>query len=163
MRSILRSVGSAAAGGLYGAVALTVLRLFARRAGLVDKMVPDLIEEWVLREPSAPGTLGRHHAVDRALHLASGAAWGALAGPSLATARRGSFLWGAGLGAGLWAASLIAPHMRRTGPRDEWMVSGPARMASLLAHVLYGLSVQLAARQVRPEEPAPRSQVWRRP
>lgn len=34
-----------AVGGLYGAVAMSVLRLGLHRAGLIDKMVPQAVEE----------------------------------------------------------------------------------------------------------------------
>ena len=34
-----------ALGGIYGAAAMSILRLAARRAGVIDKMVPQVVEE----------------------------------------------------------------------------------------------------------------------
>ena len=76
-------------------------------------------------------------------------AWGALAAPVLGQRQRKSFLWGAGLGASLWAigmVGLLRKH-RASGPAG-WRATGPAQMVNVLAHLLYGLSVQLAAREV---------------
>jgi len=72
-----------------------------------------------------------------------------LAVPVLERPPRKSFLWGAGLGAGLWAIGMIGllPKHRASGPAG-WRATGPAQMVNVLAHLLYGLSVQLAAREV---------------
>ena len=37
-----------ALGGIYGAAAMSILRLAARRAGVIDKMVPQVVEQWTL-------------------------------------------------------------------------------------------------------------------
>jgi hypothetical protein len=149
--SALTRIGAGVVGGLYGAGAMTILRLSARRAGLIDKMVPELIEEWLLREPpgGTEAEKARRNVLHQALHLAYGAAWGALAVPVLERPPRKSFLWGAGLGAGLWAIGMIGllPKHRASGPAG-WRATGPAQMVNVLAHLLYGLSVQLAAREV---------------
>lgn len=151
MTSKLTRLGAGMVGGLYGAAAMTILRLSARRAGLIDKMVPELIEEWLLNEP--PGATkadrARRSVANQALHLAYGAAWGALAAPVLGQRQRKSFLWGAGLGATLWAVGMVGlmPKHRTSGPVG-WRATPPAQMVNVLAHLLYGLSVQLAAREV---------------
>ena len=41
------AVLAGAVGGLYGAAAMSVLRLGLHRAGLMDKMVPQAVEEWI--------------------------------------------------------------------------------------------------------------------
>lgn len=68
---------------------------------LLTKMVPELIEEWLLNEP--PGTT-KADRTRRSKHRASGPA--------------------------------------------GWRAAGPAQTVNVLAHLLYGLSVQLAAREV---------------
>ena len=156
MKSKLTSLAAGTVGGLYGAAAMTIVRLSARRAGLIDKMVPELVEEWLLQEPPGGSARdrARRHVANQALHLAYGAAWGALAAPVMVRARRKSFLWGAGLGAGLWAVGMIGllPRHRNVAQNDAgqngWRATGPAQMVNILAHLLYGLSVQLAAREV---------------
>lgn len=152
MRPLVRSLAAGTVGGLYGAIVMTVLRFSARRAGVSDRMVPALIEEWLLREPERGPVAGRarHPVADQALHLAYGATWGALSAPALAKAKRGSFLWGVGLGMGLWIVGML-----RTTPRQGAMApngrraGAPAQAVNMLAHLLYGLSVQLAARETR--------------
>jgi hypothetical protein len=43
--------------GLYGADAMTAMRLGTRRAGIIDKMVPRAVEEWLTHrvEAEPPG------------------------------------------------------------------------------------------------------------
>ena len=151
MTSLLTRIGAGVVGGLYGGAAMTILRLSARRAGVIDKMVPELIEEWLLREPpgGSQAQRARRNVAHQALHLAYGAAWGALAAPVLERPPRKSFLWGAGLGAALWGIGMMAllPKHRASGPAG-WRATGPAQMVNVLAHLLYGLSVLLAAREV---------------
>lgn len=148
-RPLLRSLAAGTVGGLYGAIVMTVLRFSARRAGLSDRMVPALIDEWLLREPERGPIAGRvrHPVADQALHLAYGATWGALSAPALAKAKRGSFLWGVGLGMGLWMVGMLRTMPRQT-PNGR-RAGAPAQAVNMLAHLLYGLSVQLAARETR--------------
>lgn len=78
-----RIIGPAAAlhgalGGIYGA--MSILRLAARRAGVVDKMVLQVVEEWTLDRTgmeSSPASKTAHHVLDLtslAAHLAYGLA-----------------------------------------------------------------------------------------
>jgi hypothetical protein len=69
-----------AVGGLYGAAAMSVLRLALHRAGVIDKMVPQAVEEWLSDRLNIdpPGGKAGHHVADQLLHLAYGAGLGAL-------------------------------------------------------------------------------------
>jgi len=70
MRAIYGAVG-----GAVGAACMTVLRMAARRHGLIEKSVPQAAEEWL----AARTTLGRsdhptlHHLADQTMHVGYGA------------------------------------------------------------------------------------------
>lgn len=126
------------------------------RAGLIDKMTPQVIEEWLAarldRSPSG-GDLG-HHVLDQLLHLGYGAAAAATAAPWLArSARRNggrNGLWrGAALGLGLWTVGTLAlfPGLRIARPAHR--SSSVENLVNIAAHVLYGVTVQRLV-----EEPA---------
>jgi hypothetical protein len=65
---------------------MSVIRLGMHRAGVIDKMVPQAVEEWLSDKMASDppgGEVGRQVA-DQALHLAYGVIWAALAAPVLA-------------------------------------------------------------------------------
>lgn len=95
-----------AVGGLYGAAAMSVLRLALHRAGLVDKMVPHAVEEWMSDRLNIdpPGGTAGHHVADELLHLAYGAGLGALGGPMVSGRETRGGLWhGTAFGLASWA------------------------------------------------------------
>ena len=79
-----------ALGALYGSGAMTLGRLVMRRAGHLDKTVPQTVEEWALHELDVPGSGDGpgHFAVDQLLHVLYGMTWGALASPALFAGRQ---------------------------------------------------------------------------
>jgi hypothetical protein len=103
-----------ALGGIYGAAAMSILRLAAHRAGLIDKMLPQVVEEWTLdrtgMKPS-PASKTAHHVLDQFLHLGYGAAMGAVCGSCLVLSR----LVEASGSAALW----VSPY----GPGRPWCCS----------------------------------------
>ena len=63
---------------------MSILRLAARRAGVIDKMVLQVVEEWTLDRTgmeSSPASKTAHYVLDQLLHLGYGAAVGAVCGP----------------------------------------------------------------------------------
>jgi len=147
-----RISGSAAAlhgalGGIYGAAAMSILRLAARRAGIIDKMVPQVVEEWTLdRAGVEPSPAGRtaHHVLDQFLHLGYGAAVGAICEPLLVSLKTRRGLWvGPALGMGLWAGAtmVLFPHFRIARP--AWKSGLEEALTNVAAHLAYGLAVQL--------------------
>jgi hypothetical protein len=72
-------------GALYGAAAMSLIRLGLRRADLIDKMVPQALTEWASEKLGAepPGVPAGHPAADNLLHLVYSVTWGALAAPGL--------------------------------------------------------------------------------
>ena len=149
-RDSLTGLAAGAVGGLYGAAAMSVLRLYARRIGLIDEMVPEFIEQWLLgdEQTGSAADNARRHVAHQALHLAYGAGWGAMAGPLLAKRERGSLLPGVGFGLALWAIGTVGLLPRHRSGRKSWEATAPAQIVNGLAHALFGIAVQLAAQEV---------------
>lgn len=143
-----------ALGALYGSGAMTLVRLGMRRAGLIDKPVPQAVEEWVSHELEAepPGKSAGHFAAEQLLHLGYGLIWGALAAPALfAQRRRRTIGIGAILGLGTWAIGAAGLFPLLQIARPAWKSSAAENLSNIGAHVIFGLAVQLlseeAARQ----------------
>jgi hypothetical protein len=135
-----------AVGGVYGAAAMTLLRLGMHRAGVIDKMVPQVVEEWISDRLAAdpPGREGGHHTLDQLLHLAYGAGWGAIVGPFLTAGNGRGGLWRAGaFGVVLWGVGMLAllPGLRVARP--AWKAGLLENATNVAAHLAYGLAVQL--------------------
>jgi hypothetical protein len=149
-RGIVRSALFGALGGLYGAGAMSVVRLAARRVGLIDKMVPQAVEEWLvnriagrsLRDPAG------HHVLDQLLHLAYGSAWGAVFGPMLNRGPRRSLWLGAAAGTGLWALGMLAMIPSLRVARPVWQSSAGENAVNVTAHVIFGVAVQLLTEEL---------------
>jgi hypothetical protein len=141
-----------AVGGLYGAAAMSVLRLGLHRAGLIDKMVPQAVEEWISERLiiDPPGGQAGHHVADQLLHLAYGASLGALAGPMLSGREARGGLWrGAAFGLASWAFGMLVLVPALRVARPAWR-AGPLENATNIAvHLVFGWAIQLVV-----EEPA---------
>jgi hypothetical protein len=141
-----------AVGGVYGAAAMSILRLGLHRTGLIDKMVPQVVEEWIsdrLKIDPPGGTAG-HHVADQLLHLAYGAGLGALGGPMVSGRERRGGLWrGAAFGLGSWAFGMLVlvPSLRVARP--AWKTGPLENATNIAAHLVFGWAIQLLA-----EEPA---------
>src|SRR5688500_10045183 len=147
-----RAATAGAVGGVYGAAAMTLLRLAMHRAGVIDKMVPQVVEEWISDRLSwdPPGGETGHHTLDQLLHLAYGAGWGAVAGPLLTAGDTRGRLWrGGAFGLGVWAVGMLALLPAFRVARPAWKAGVRENAANIAAHLAYGLAVQLLV-----EEPA---------
>lgn len=133
------AVHGAIAGGI-AAGCMTVLRLLAHRAGLIEQMPPQAVEVW-LKERTRVGVgapAAAHHTADQLIHLGYGLTWGALYGGTLGARRRADLSHGAGLGLFLWAfgSALVFPALGIA--KAPWR-SGPAENAvNIAAHLIYG-------------------------
>lgn len=134
-----------ALGGAIGASCMTVVRLAARRRGLIDKTVSQAAEEWVAsrviafsREPAV------HHLFDQALHVGYGASLGAIYG-LVAGPKRGGVGSGAGFGVLTWlfGSWLMMPMLGVKRP--PWRKSAVENGIDLLAHLIYGVSVDVVS------------------
>jgi hypothetical protein len=126
---------------------MSILRLAARRAGVIDKMVPQVVEEWTLDRTgmeSSPDSKTAHHVLDQFLHLGYGAAVGAVCGPVFVSFKTRRGLWvGAALGVGLWAGATMVLFPRFRIARSAWKSGLQEHLTNIAAHLVYGLAVQL--------------------
>jgi hypothetical protein len=133
--------------GVNGAACMSVLRLAARRANLIDVMPPQVLRESVSGSDAPPGAT---HAADHALHLGIGLAGGA-AYAALPPRTRG-VVSGALFGAGLWAVSILvlAPALgaRRAGEQ----ITEPQGLVNLLAHLAYGALLPVMIRDMTQQD-----------
>jgi hypothetical protein len=144
-----RRIVYGALGGAIGAACMTVVRLAARRRGLVDKTVSQAAEEWLASRTkiAAPRDPAMHHLLDQTLHAGYGASWGALYG--LAASHPGRHRSG-GLGFGIitWLAGswLLMPMLG--AKRPPWRNGVRENGVDLVAHLLYGLTVALVSAEM---------------
>ncbi len=138
-------------GGTIGAASMTPLRLLGRRRGLIDKTVPQAVEEWMAARvevdlaPPARRRPELHHAADHLLHLGYGATLGALYG--LLRGGRKLPVGPAGLvyGAATWFVGtwLVLPRLGVL--RAPWRGTVAENAVNLAAHLLFGVTTALVA------------------
>jgi hypothetical protein len=154
-RDIFDRIIHGAIAGMNGAATMTVLRMLAHRAGLVDEMVPQKVEHWARRllgvgEAPVPAL---HRVLDTALHLAYGATWGGLYGAVLGGRRRSHALPALGFGAGLWGFGMLALFPALGIGRPAWRSRPRENAVNLAVHFVYaevtGFLVDEFARQSR--------------
>lgn len=144
--SSLHPSASALAGSL-AAACMTVVRMAARRRGVIEKTVPQAAEEWL----SHRSGLGRnahpllHHLADQALHIGYGATLGA--GYALATRARPRHAVARGLAYGVatWLAGswLLLPRLR--AKQAAWRRRPSENAVDLLAHLIFGAATAIVA------------------
>jgi hypothetical protein len=137
-------------GALYGAGAMSLIRLGLRRAGLLDKMVPQALTEWASQKLRVKplGMSAGHPAADQLVHLVYSATWGALSAPVLfATGRRRPLWIGGMFGLGLWAIGPMVLFPLLKIARPAWKSSTTENLTNVGTHLLYGLAVQLVTEE----------------
>jgi hypothetical protein len=123
-------------GGLNGAASMSVLRVAARRLGLIDAMPPQVLRE------SLSGHLDRRTALvtpqlaDHAIHLAVGLVGGALYAGLFG--RRAGAASGLAWGTLFWAASLLMFAPVLGVQRAQKQARPPQGAVNLLAHLVWG-------------------------
>jgi hypothetical protein len=125
--------------GAIGAASMTVLRMFAHRAGWIDAMVPQAVEVWVKDKTPLPRprSAATHHVADQLLHLGYGAVAGgayALAVPAHRSAPHERAL---AFGTGLWAfaSTILFPALGIARPL--WRATPKEEIVNWSAHALY--------------------------
>jgi hypothetical protein len=139
------------AAGLVAAGVMSTVRLLAHRAGLIDRMVPQVLQERAAgaADLDVPGGSAGHQLAAEAIHqgvsLAAGGALGAI------TATPG-FAAGVAYGLAIWAVDAVgllpALRVERVG----------GRTVDLIAHGLFGATVAFAMRELASQprlEPEP--------
>jgi hypothetical protein len=147
MKPALRRTIHGALGGAIGAACMTAIRMLARRAGLIQQMVPQAVEAWAhhdtrLALPPLPSQRALHHAADQAMHVAYGATFGAAYGITLGR-RRATPAVVAGFGAGVWllGSFVLLPALKIMRP--EWRAKPREIAVNVAAHLLYAAALGL--------------------
>jgi hypothetical protein len=148
--------------GLNGAACMSALRMAAHRLGLIDRMPPQVLEEWlVARSGSAHLDDAGHHVADHLLHLGIGGTCGLVYAAVLS--RRGRpLVTGAAFGLAIWAVAFSA-LLPRSGATRHAADSRPAENAvNVTAHVLFGAVTGLMTDELARQRRGVRSDVARR-
>jgi hypothetical protein len=167
MRSAWSEMGSeilyGGLAGVVGAACMTPLRIAARRAGLIDKSLHQVMEETFahklgLGRATAPEA---HHAADHLLHFGYGGLQGALY--RLATRRRERTVVKRGLlfGALSWLinGSVVVPALNATRP--IWRARPRENAVNLSAHLLFGLVTALLSDELEKQHHRPTTDLRR--
>jgi hypothetical protein len=147
MKLAVQIIYGALAGSL-SAACMTVIRMAARRRGIIEKTVPQAAEEWLAHRSG----LGRdahpvlHHLTDQALHIGYGATLGVAY--ALATrGRSGNNVVARGIVYGLatWFGGswLLLPLLR--AKQAAWRKRVSENAVDLLAHLTFGAATALLA------------------
>ena len=151
-------------GGAAGTACMSVLRMAARRAGLIDITPPQAtkhrLAEWTGVEPA---TTAGHHMTDAVIHLAVGIKGGAVYGTLVGDRPRPSLAGGALFGLGVWAVAfgVVAPWLGITrSPRESTWAENAVNIA---AHVVYGTAAALVVGELAEQAhgPGAGSRRWR--
>jgi hypothetical protein len=136
--------------GALGAACMTVIRMAARRRGILEKTVPQAVEEWLAaRLPGAekaPPVV--HHLADELMHVGYGAALGGIYGLTVRRRTPTAILRGAGYGFAAWiAGSWIAlPLMGAKGA--SWKKPPAENLVDLLAHLAFGTATAIVSEEM---------------
>jgi uncharacterized membrane protein YagU involved in acid resistance len=141
---------------------MSVLRMAARRWGVIDATPPQATKAWLTsRTGLEPDRAETQHLLDSLVHLGVGATGGAVYGALVDPPRRPSLTSGALFGVGLWALAfgVVAPALgiTRSPLRATWKETA----VNVTAHLVYGASLAIVTgelgRQVVDERVHPRS------
>lgn len=143
-----------AIGGVMGAACMTIIRMAARQRGIIQKTVPQAVEEW-MADRTGSGTARHpvlHHVLDQLLHLAYGAA---LAVPYGLTVRRRSprmAVRGLSLGMATWLVGswFLLPALGVK--RSPFRAKAGDNAVDILAHLAYGAATALLTEELH-EQP----------
>jgi hypothetical protein len=136
--------------GLVAAGVMSALRVLALRAGLIDRMIPQVLQERAAGEAGGgPGDQAAHQLSAELIHHAVGLAAGGLLGAMRATP---SLATGIAYGLAIWAVGAVgllpALRVRRAG----------GSRVDALAHAVFGAVLALGMREAAAQprlEPSP--------
>jgi hypothetical protein len=129
-----------------------------RRAGVIQKMPPQVVEDWLSRRTDLrpPGGSAGHHIADHVLHLGIGATAGAVYGVLMAT-RRPTYASGAFHGLVVWSIGFLGLIPMVGIARSAIDADTRENSVNLAAHVAYGLVLALFVREMRGQHRRPAS------
>jgi Protein of unknown function (DUF1440) len=152
MRSprVTHRVLSGAIAGAIGAACMTVIRMTARRRGIIEKTVPQAVEEWLAaRLPAsekAPPIA--HQLADELMHVGYGAVLGGIYGLTVRRRTPTALVRGAGYGVAAWlAGSCVAlPLMGAKGA--AWKKPLAENLIDVLAHLVFGTATAIVSEEI---------------
>ena len=139
-----------AVSGSLAAACMTVIRMAARRHGIIDKTVPQAAEEWLANRTGR----GRdahpvvHHLADQGMHVMYGAALGVGYAVATGTRTRQTLAHGLGYGLATWFAGswLLLPLLgAKQSPRRKHRSESAV---DLLAHLAFGAATAIVTEQL---------------
>ncbi|HWB78937.1 MAG TPA: hypothetical protein VG755_28440 [Nannocystaceae bacterium] len=136
--------------GMSGAATMNVLRMLAHRAGLIDVMVPQKVEQRVRRAVGVRRwpTPGAYRIVDQLLHLGYGATWGALFGAITPRAANISPPLTIAFGLGLWGLGSFVLFPALGIGRPAWASSPRENAVNIAAHLAYATATTLLVEEL---------------
>jgi hypothetical protein len=136
--------------GVNGAACMTVLRLAARQAGVIDKMPPQVVQEWLSRRAGVepPGGKVGHHLADHLVHLAVGVTGGGVYG-ALTAPRGPSYPSGVVYGLAVWAVGFLALIPLLGIHRGAAEAETRENAVNIAAHAVYGAVLALIVAEMR--------------
>ena len=165
MRSALQRAGHGAVAGTMGAACMTVLRMAAHRAGLIEKQVPQVVEEWMVQRSghAPPGGPAGHQVASQLVHLGYGAAWAAAFALGARGRTRAPLLRGALFGAAQWAFGFFVLMPALGVTRPAWRQRPRENAINLASHLLYGAATALVSEELMAQrQRTPRTEWARR-
>ena len=149
--------------GVNGGACMTVLRMAAHRLGVVDRMPPQVLEEWLLSRTRAGRQMNdsAHHLLDQVLHLAISGGLGLLYS-ALPSRRRHPSIGGALFGLGVWVVAFAAVLPRLGATRHPRNARAAESGVNIAAHALYGIVTDLLAAELARQRRGIVSDVTRR-
>lgn len=157
-RAVLGATAAVVAANL-----MTVLRMFARRYGYIDKTVPQAMEDWLLDQTgeNLPHSPVANHVLDQALHMGYASGVGALDG-LLQDRIENPYLRGLALGAGTWAFAgfVLLPALGASKP--AWQASREENLVNLSAHLLFGVAAAVLDDEFRHQPARGPEPKWQR-
>lgn len=149
-RDLLTRTIHGALAGISGAATMNVLRMLAHRAGLIDVMVPQKVEQRMRRAVGVRlwPTPGAYRVVDQVLHLGYGATWGALFGALTPVPARASIARTLAFGVGLWGIGSFVLFPALHIGRPAWESSTSENAVNIAAHVAYAAATALLVEEL---------------
>jgi hypothetical protein len=153
MNERLEGAVHGALAGVMGASCMSVMRMGARRQGLLDKAAPQAVEAWLMKRlhTEPPGGVAGHQALSELFHLGYGLLWGAGWGFALGRRRPGA-RWGALFGLAQWAVGFLGylPALRITERAHK--VRPETHAVNILSHLVWGAVVAFAGRELERQQ-----------
>jgi hypothetical protein len=146
--------------GVNGAACMSVLRLAARQAGLIDKMPPQVVQEWLARRAGVepPGGKVGHHVADHVVHLAISGTAGALYGALASRTGRASYASGVLYGIAVWAVGFAGLIPLLGIARSAAAAETRENVLNISAHAVYGAVLALMTQEMQRQH---RRRTWR--